>query len=257
MLFDTHCHLNSEELYPSIDRYLENAKNAGVGLFLVVGWNIESSKLAIKIANKYKNVYAAIGIHPCDIDDVSDGDLDELFSNFSNPKVVALGEIGLDYHWAKDPEQRNKQKAYFIKQIEFANKYNKPISVHNRDAFGDCLEILKSHKPNCGGIMHCYSGSVESLKDTIGCGLLVSFGGPLTFTNAKTPKEVCEFIPLDTLILETDCPYLSPHPLRGTTNEPANIKLIAEEVSKIKNIPVDLVEEVTTNNALKLLGINL
>ena len=142
MIFDTHCHLNSEELYNNIDEVIASAKVVGVDKFLVVGWDIKSSYLAIELANKYLEIYAAIGVHPTDIDGVSDEDFDKLMTHVNDPKVVAIGEIGLDYHWVKDPEQREKQKQWFIRQINAANLYKKPISIHNREAFGDCLAIF-------------------------------------------------------------------------------------------------------------------
>ena len=252
MIFDTHCHLNSEELYNRLDEVLENAKKVGVNKFLVVGWNKESSLLAVELAHQYEGIYAAIGFHPTDIDGVSDEDYNQVMSLVDDPKVVAIGEIGLDYHWVKDPEQRNKQKEWFIKQIDFANQHKKPISIHNREAFEDCLNILKEHKPLYSGVMHCYSGSVELLKDVLDFGLYIGLDGPLTFTNAKTPKEVCYDVPLDRLLVETDSPYLSPHPLRGTVNEPANIALVIDEITRIKGISKKHILEVIYENSCKL-----
>lgn len=257
MIFDTHCHLNSEELLPRIDEVIENAKKVGVDKFLVVGWNKESSLLAVELAHKYPEIYAAIGFHPTDIDGVSDEDFDEVMSHINDPKVVAVGEIGLDYHWVKDPAQREKQKEWFIKQINFANLHKKPISIHNREAFEDCLNILKEHKPEYSGVMHCYSGSVELLKDVLNLGLYIGLDGPLTFTNAKTPKEVCEEVPLDRLLVETDSPYLSPHPLRGTVNEPKNIALVVDEITRLKGISKKHILDVIYNNSCKLFNIEL
>lgn len=255
MIFDTHCHLNSEELYNRLDEVLDAAYKVGVDKFLVIGWDKESSLLAVEMAHKYKNIYAAIGFHPTDIDGVSDEDYNEVMSHVDDPKVVAIGEIGLDYHWVKDPEQRNKQKEWFIKQINFANLHKKPISIHNREAFEDCLKILKEHKPLYGGVMHCYSGSVELLKDVLDLGLYIGLDGPLTFTNAKTPKEVCEAVPLDRLLVETDSPYLSPHPLRGTVNEPKNIALVIDEITRIKGISKKHILDVIYENSCKLFNV--
>ena len=255
MIFDTHCHLNSEELYNNIDEVIASAKVVGVDKFLVVGWDIKSSYLAIELANKYLEIYAAIGVHPTDIDGVSDEDFDKLMTHVNDPKVVAIGEIGLDYHWVKDPEQREKQKQWFIKQINTANLYKKPISIHNREAFGDCLTILKEHKPLYGGVMHCYSGSVELLKDVLDLGLYIGLDGPLTFTNAKTPKEVCEVVPLDRLVVETDSPYLAPHPLRGTVNEPKNIALVIDEIARLKEESKKHIIDVLYKNSCRLFGI--
>jgi len=256
MIFDTHCHLNDEALYSRVDEVIESAKKVGVGKFLVVGWDKESSLLAIDLANKYKEVYAAIGFHPCNIEGVSEKDYEEVMSHLDDPKVVCLGEIGLDYHWVKDLDQREEQKKWFIKQINTANLHQKPISIHNRDAFGDCLKILKEHTPKYSGVMHCYSGSVELLKDVMNLGLYIGLDGPVTFTNAKTPKEVCEDVPLDRLLTETDSPYLSPHPLRGTVNEPKNIALIVDEITRLKGLSKKHIIDATYNNACRLFNIH-
>lgn len=255
MIFDTHCHLNDEKLLPIVDEVIENAKKVGVNRFLVVGWDKESSLTAIKLAERFEEVYAAIGFHPENIFDVNEQDFEETMSFIKHPKVVAVGEIGLDYYWTKEPEKRELQKKWFIKQIEFANEHKMPISIHNRDAFLDCLNILKEYRPLYGGVMHCYSGSVELLKDVLDLGLYIGLDGPLTFTNAKTPKEVCEVVPLDRLLTETDCPYLAPHPLRGTINEPKNIVWIIDEITRLKGISKKHIMDVTYNNALKLFNI--
>ena len=252
MIFDTHCHLNSEELYSRIDEVLSDARKVGVDKFLVVGWDKESSLLAIKLAHQYEGIYAAIGFHPTDIDGVTEEDFQEVMNNINDPKVVAVGEIGLDYHWVKDLAQRQKQKEWFIKQIKFANEHKKPISIHNREAFEDCLKILKEYPPLYSGVMHCYSGSVELLKDVLDLGLYIGLDGPLTFTNAKTPKEVCESVPLERLLVETDSPYLSPHPLRGTVNEPKNIALVIDEITRIKGISKKHILDVIYENSCRV-----
>ena len=255
MIFDTHCHLNDEKLLSRVDEVIEDAKQIGVDKFLVIGWDKESSLCAIKLAGQYEGVYAAIGFHPENIFDVQDGDFEETMKYISHPKVLAVGDIGLDYYWEKDPIKRELQKEWFIKQIEFANEHHKPISVHNRDAFQDCLAILKAHKPLYGGVMHCYSGSVESLKDVIDLGMYIGLGGPVTFKNAKTPKEVAEVVPLDKLVFETDAPYLPPHPLRGTVNEPKNLGWIIDEVTRLKGLSKKHIMDVVYNNSLKLFGL--
>ena len=255
MIFDTHCHLNSKELYPRIDEVISDAQKIGVTKFLVVGWNKESSLLAVKIAEQYDFIYAAIGFHPTDVFDVSEQDYDEVMRFVNHPKVVAIGEIGLDYHWVKEKDKQEIQKEWFIKQIKFAKEHHKPISIHNREAFKDCLDILKEHKPLYGGVMHCYSGSVELLQDVFNLGLYIGLDGPLTFTNAKTPKEVCEVAPLDRILTETDSPYLSPHPLRGTVNEPKNIALVVDEITRIKGISKKHVMDVCYSNALRLFNL--
>ena len=256
MLFDSHCHLNDENLYDHIDQIIEDAKKTGVNKFIVVGYDKKSSLLAVKIAKKYKECYAAIGYHPTEIFEASEKDYLDTIALIKEPKVVAIGEIGLDYHWIKDLNQRELQKEWFIKQIEFANEHHLPISIHNRDSNEDCLKILKQHKPIYGGVMHCYSGSVEMLKDILDLGLNISLGGPVTFTNAKTPKEVAEEVPLEKLLIETDCPYLTPHPHRGEKNEPKYICLVAEEIARLKDISKKRVEQVTYENACKLFNIH-
>ena len=255
MIFDTHCHLNHEDLYNRLDEVLESAKKIGVEKILVVGWDKTSSLKAIELAEQYEFIYAAIGFHPTEVERVTEEDFEELMSYVDHPKVVAIGEIGLDYHWVKDPGLRNLQKQWFIKQINFANLHQKPISVHNREAFEDCLNILKEHPPIYSGVMHCYSGSVELLSEVLKLNMYIGLDGPLTFTNAKTPKEVCEKVPLDRLLLETDSPYLAPHPLRGTINEPKNIALILDEVTRIKGISKKHISDVIFKNSCKLFNI--
>lgn len=256
MIFDTHCHLNDEILYSHIDEVIENAKKTGVGKFLVVGYNKESSFLAVKIAEKYPECYAAIGFHPCDIFDITEQDYLDTMALSNHKKVVAIGEIGLDYHWIKEPEKKQLEKEYFVRQIEYANEHGLPISIHNRESNEDCLKILKEHKPKFGGVMHCYSGSVEMLKEVLDLGLMISLGGPVTFTNAKTPKEVAEEVPLDKLLLETDSPYLTPHPHRGEKNEPKYICLVLEEIARLKDLSKKHIEQVTYENALRLFKID-
>ena len=256
MIFDTHCHLNHEDLYPEIDRIISDAEKARVKKFLVVGYDKKTSLLAVKIAQKYDNCYAAIGFHPTEIFDLSEDDYDEVMSHLKDPKVVAIGEIGLDYHWIKDPVQREIQKEYFIRQIELANHVGLPISIHNRDSIEDCLEILKQYPPKFGGFMHCYSGSVESMWEFIKLGLTISLGGPVTFTNAKTPKQVAYEVPLDKLVVETDSPYLTPHPFRGNRNEPKNISYVVQEIARIKELSPKHIEDATYQNALKVLRID-
>lgn len=256
MIFDSHCHLNDEAISPRIEEVIEDAKKTGVKKFLVVGYDRASSELAVKIASKYEECYAAIGYHPTEIFNMSEDDFNKTLALYKKPKVVAIGEIGLDYHWIKEKDKRELQKEYFIKQIEFANKVGLPISIHNRESNEDCLNILKEHRPLHGGVMHCYSGSVEMLKTVLDLGLHISLGGPVTFTNAKTPKEVAEVVPLEKLLVETDCPYLTPHPHRGEKNEPKYICLVVEEIARLKDISKKHVEQVTYSNTCRLFKID-
>lgn len=252
MIFDTHCHLNDDALFSSIDEILEEAKKVGVNKLLVVGWDKNSSISAVHLAEKYSEIYAAIGFHPSNVFNATEEEYKEVMSYISHPKVVAVGEIGLDYHWNKTIEERKIQKDFFIRQIKIANEHCKPITIHNREAFEDCLEILKEYKPKTGGVMHCYSGSLESLPEVLNLGLLIGLGGTLTFTNAKKIKEICEVAPLEKIVVETDAPYLSPHPLRGTTNVPKNIALVVDEIARIKKISKKHIIDVLYQNSCKM-----
>ena len=253
-LIDTHCHLNDEQLYQDLDNVISRALQTGVEKMIVIGWDKASSELAIKLAEQYPFIYACVGFHPENLDGVDEKTLYEVLNLSSHPKVVGIGEIGLDYHWEKDPTKREIQKEFFIKQIEYANKVGLPISVHNREAFQDTLNILKEHKP-IGGVMHCYAGSVENIQDIINLNMYIGLGGPVTFKNAKTPKEVATEVPLERLVLETDSPYLSPHPLRGTVNEPSNIILVADEIANLKNMSKKHLLEVVYDNSCKLFNL--
>jgi TatD DNase family protein len=255
MIFDTHCHLNSKELYKDVDKHINDAKNVGVARFLVVGYDLESSKIAVELADKYEEVYAAIGYHPTDSIHASEEEFNQVFSLLKNPKIVALGEIGLDYHWVEAPSERKLQQELFIKQIEVANEHGLPIVVHCRDAVEDCLEIIKNHPVKKGGVMHCYSGSLESAYEFIKLGFYISFGGPVTFINGKKPKMVASSIPLDKLLVETDSPYLTPHPYRGQLNSPKHTLLVVEEIARLRGMTSEEISLITYQNALKLFGI--
>ena len=251
-IIDTHCHLNDETLFNDLDNVINRARNAGVEKMIVIGWDENSSKLAIQIAEQYDFIYAVVGFHPENIFDINDEILYRTLELSKHPKVVGIGEIGLDYHWTKDPEKRELQKQYFVKQIDFANKAGLPISIHSREAFNDTVEILKQHKPLHSGVMHCYSGSVENIIDIINLNLYIGLDGPVTFTNAKTPKEVAAEVPIDRLVVETDCPYLSPHPLRGTVNEPSNISLVVDEIANIREMSKKHLLDVLYKNSCEL-----
>ena len=254
-IVDTHCHLNDEALYKDLDNVISRARQAGVEKMVVVGWDEASSKLAIQIAEQYDFIYAVIGFHPENVFDIDDKILYDTLKLYKHPKVVGIGEIGLDYHWTKDPDKREIQKEYFIKQIIFANEVGLPISIHSREAFADTLEILKQYPPLHSGVMHCYSGSAENIQDIINLNLYIGLDGPVTFTNAKTPKEVAAEVPLEKLVVETDCPYLSPHPLRGTVNEPANICLVIDAIADLKQMSKKHLLEVVYDNSCRLFNL--
>ena len=254
-IIDTHCHLNDQTLYKDLDNVILRAQKAGVDKIIVIGWDKDSSELAIKIAEQYPFIYAVIGFHPENIFDIDDDILYQVLSLYNHPKVVGIGEIGLDYHWSKEIDKRKRQKDFFIKQIEFANKVKLPISIHSRDAFEDTMAILKEHKPLYGGVMHCYSGSIENIQEIINLNLYIGLDGPVTFTNAKTPKEVAKEVPLERLVVETDSPYLAPHPLRGTVNEPANLSLIVDAIANLKDMSKKHLLDVLYQNSCRLFNI--
>ncbi|KHE71580.1 TatD family hydrolase, partial [Halobacillus sp. BBL2006] len=220
----------------------------------VVGFDRKTIPKAMEIAENHDHIYAAVGWHPVDAIDMTEEDLEWIEELSSHPKVVAIGEMGLDYHWDKSPA--DVQKEVFRKQIRLAKKVKMPIIIHNREATEDIVEILKEEKAEeVGGIMHCYSGPVETAKECIGMNFMISLGGPVTFKNAKLPKEVAKAVDLEHLLVETDCPFLAPHPNRGKRNEPSYVKLVAEQVAELKGISFEEVSEITTANALSFFGI--
>ncbi|PEA53692.1 hydrolase TatD [Bacillus pseudomycoides] len=254
MLFDTHSHLNAEQFKEDLQEVIARMKEVGVSYTVVVGFDEMTIKKAIELAETYDFIYAAVGWHPVDAIDMTEEHLKWLEELAAHPKVVALGEMGLDYHWDKSPKE--VQKEVFRKQIKLARKVNLPIIIHNRDATQDIVDILKEENASeVGGIMHCFSGSVEVAKQCVEMNFLISLGGPVTFKNAKKPKEVAMGIPMEQLLIETDCPYLTPHPFRGKRNEPSYVKLVAEEIAKLKGLSYEEVAIKTTENAKKLFGI--
>ena len=247
-MIDSHCHIN-DELYKNNPKdYIKEAKKAGVFQFLVVGFDEKSSELAVDIANKYEPCFAAVGIHPSDAKKALDGDLEKIKELASNKKVIAIGEIGLDYYWDKDEDVKKQQREYFVKQIQIANELNLPISIHCRDAIEECLQILKENPVTRGGIMHCYAGSLEMTKDFIKLGFLIGLGGTVTFKNSVRPKEVAANVPNDSYVLETDAPYLTPHPYRGKENHSKYLYLVRDQIAELRGESPEQVEKDTINN---------
>lgn len=244
--FDTHAHYNDEKFEEDRDELINKIYNSGVTKMVCVGYDLEKSKKAIEIAEKYKFMYAACGISPNDITDYSEKNLNEIELLAKNPKVVAIGEIGLDYYWNK--ENKNLQKELFIKQIEIANRVNKPIVIHNRDAFVDTIAILKEHPVIKKGIFHCCQLNQELIKEGLRLGFYISFSGNITFKNAK-PEVPVSLVPDDRLLIETDSPYLTPEPFRGTRNDSSKVKFVAEKISKIKNLSLEEISKKTYQNA--------
>lgn len=251
-IFDTHCHINSEEYDDILDEVIERAHNQNVTDMMVIGTDVKSSLKAIEIANKHKNVYASIGVFPTDLVNMGENDLEILEKLASNPSVKAVGEVGLDYHY--DEINKEQQKEYFRYFLRFANKHHLPVIIHTRDADLDTLTILKEHKhllQDCG-IMHCFSGSKEMAKEYVKLGFYISFAGPLTFKNAERTREVAKSIPLDRILVETDSPYLTPVPYRGKMNEPKNTYYTLEMMAKIHDISMEEMANITYKNSLKV-----
>lgn len=252
-LVDAHAHI-TDERFADLNDVIERSTKAGVTKIVCSGYDFLSSENAVNLSKKYPEVFATIGIHPENVEGVDFKQVRDSFINLAkNSKVVAVGEIGLDYHWTK--ETICLQKEVFIKQIQLANELNLPLVVHSRDAIGDTIEILKENKPNKESLIHCYGGSVESAKLLLEMGYSFSFGGVLTFSNAKTAVEVVKFLPMDKILLETDCPYLSPVPFRGQRNEPKNVVYVCDMIARIKGLKIEDVAEKTTENSKRVFGI--
>ena len=250
MFTDTHCHLSKED-YEDIDKVVANAKENKIERLIICGCDKNGIKEAIDIANKYENIYLEIGYHPSEANITTDEDINELITIIkNNPKVVAVGEIGLDYHWDKD--NKDKQKELFKRQISIAKENNLPVVIHSRDAFQDTYDILK--ETNAKGDIHCFSGNLDNAKMYIDLGFVLGIGGVLTFKNTNL-KETIKKIDLTNIILETDSPYLSPEPFRGQKNEPKNVYYVAEEITRLKEISMDEVSKVTEENIKRVFKI--
>ena len=254
MFVDVHAHLIDEK-FDCPEEIFERAKFFGVNKIICASSNIETSEKALSFAEKHENVFCTVGIHPEDVEGFDNASLKKLEEFCKSEKVVAIGEIGLDYHY--ENPNKEKQKEVFLKQILLADKLSLPIQIHSRDAMDDTLKILKANKDKLshGGIFHCYSGSIEEAKEILKLGFSFSFGGVCTFKNARKAVEVIDFLPIENILLETDCPYLAPEPHRGEVNEPKNIPIIAEKIASIKGISLEEVASKTTENAKRIFKI--
>lgn len=243
MIIDTHCHLNKDE-YDNIEEVIKRMN----GIMITAGCDDKSNLEVLEQINKYDNVYGVLGIHPESVTEVTDVSFKIIEENINNPKIVGIGEVGLDYYW--DKTHIEEQKKLFIKQIELAQKYHKTVVIHSRDAIEDTLDIIKQF-PDVKFVFHCYSSSVEIAKELVKRNIKLSIGGVVTFKNSVKLKEVVSSIDLKYLLLETDSPYLTPEPYRGKKNEPANTLYVAQKIAEIKGIKVDEVIEMTTKNAIE------
>ena len=251
-MIDTHSHINMIESL-TVEEVLKNAKDNGVNKIIVPSAYPKDIDVVLSLVEKYVNVYGMLGVHPTEVKDWTDDLIEKIKEYSKHPKIVAIGEIGLDYYW--DKSFNDLQKEVFIKQINLANELNLPISIHDREAHKDTFDILKEHNKNSKVVMHCFSGSVEFAKECIKEGYYIALGGVVTFKNAIKVKEVAKEIPLEYMLLETDTPYLTPVPYRGEENQPAYVKYVAEEISKIRGISVDEVASITSKNACEVFGL--
>lgn len=250
-MVDTHCHIFSD-YYDDISEIINKAYSSGVKMLIVNGYNMKSNMEVVFLVKKYDIVYGAIGLQPSELDDYNDLNIKYIEDHINDDKIIAVGEIGLDYHYDCD---RSKQKDMFRRQLSIAQKFNKPVIVHSRDCIQETYDILKEY--SLKGIMHCYSGSVEMAHKFNNIGFLLGIGGICTFKNAKKLIDVIKNISLEYIVLETDSPYLSPEPFRGCCNEPSYISYISSKVADIKNISVNDVNNVTTSNVMRLFDKNV
>lgn len=255
MFIDTHVHLNADQYEEDLQEVIDRALEAKVERMVVIGFDRKTIERTMQLIEQYDFVYGVIGWHPVDAIDCTQQDLEWIEQLASHPKIVGIGETGLDYYWDKSP--KDVQQELFRKQIQLAQKINLPIVIHNRHATGDVVQILREENAaSVGGVMHCFSGSVETARECIAMNFMISLGGPVTFKNARLPKEVATEIALEHLMIETDAPYLAPHPHRGKRNEPAFVPLVAEEIARLKGLTIEEIAQATTANAKNFFGID-
>lgn len=257
MLFDSHAHLNDKQFDGDREEVIQRARDEfGVSYILNVGYNRETIRTSLELAEKYDFIYSSVGWHPHDAAQCTDEDLEWIRSLISHPKVVALGEMGLDYYWDNSP--RDKQAEVFRKQIAIARETGLPIIIHDRDAHEDVVRILKEeHAEEVGGVMHCFGGDLRIMEECLKLNFMIGLGGPVTFKNAKLPKEIAAHVPGDRLLIETDCPYLAPHPYRGKRNETGYVRLVAETIAEIRGTTLEELAKTTAENAKRLFKLEM
>ncbi len=249
MLFDTHAHMNDRAFDTDRQELLQSLPGQGVGLVMNPGCNLEDSRLSVELAQAYPFVYAAVGSHPDSADEVNEVVIEEYRKLCQNEKVKAIGEIGLDYHYEDIPRQI--QKKAFVMQMELAKEVGLPVIVHERDAHEDGMAIVKAY-PEVTGVFHCYSGSAEMARQLVDLGWYIGFTGVLTFKNARKAIETAQSIPLEYIVLETDCPYMAPEPFRGKRNHPGYLYRMAEKLAEIRGVSVEEIHAITTENGKRL-----
>lgn len=255
MIFDTHAHYDDEAFDEDRESLIDSLKDNGIVRVVNVGADLKGSKASVELADKYDFIYAAVGVHPDNINEVNDEGVAVLKELSKNKKVVAIGEIGLDYYWSKDNTEL--QKEAFARQIELARELSLPIIIHSRDAAKDTMDILKEKDASSvGGVMHCFSYSTEIAKEVVDMGLYIGVGGVVTFKNGKKLREALLEVPLEKIILETDCPYLAPEPNRGKRNSSLNLPYVVKAIAEIKGVSIEEVMNTTYNNACRMYRIN-
>lgn len=256
MIFDSHAHYDDEAFHEDREELLNSMQGNGIGYIVNVGASMESTKASVELASQYEFVYAAVGVHPSDVEGLREDDIQRIQTYSALEKVVAIGEIGLDYHYPK-PE-RETQKKWFQRQLELAQAVSLPVIIHSRDAANDTLEILKEYDGKLkGGVIHCFSYGPEMASEYVKMGYYIGIGGVLTFKNAKKLKEVADIVPIDRIVIETDCPYLSPEPHRGTRNTSLNLPYVIAGLAKIKGLSDKEIINITCRNAMQLYGIKI
>ncbi len=260
--FDSHCHLDDERFDEDRETLIKEIKKADITKFVSAGYSIEGSKKGIELSKKYEYIYTTCGISPNDIPQNEEElwkDIESIKDlvkeNIENKKIVAIGEIGLDYYWEKDLQRRELQKQAFQKQIEIANAFDLPIVIHTREAVMDTIKILKENTVNRKGVFHCCPLNRELVKEALKLDFYISFAGPVTFKNSKNANEIIEMVPEDKMLIETDSPYLAPEPVRGTRNDPRNVKFIAQKIADVKEISLEKTAKLTYDNAKKIFAI--
>ena len=250
---DTHCHLTDEKFSADLNEVYERAKAVGVNKIINFGSTLKDSAEVVDFAEKFAGMFAGVGIHPEEVQDwQGNSSAEKIFELARKNKVVAIGEIGLDYHWEKSSEGKTLQQKIFVEQLDIARQLNLPVCIHEREAHGDCLKILQTEGKNLRGVLHCFSGSLEMAREVWKLGWLIGIDGPLTFKNSAKLPEIVQAAPREMLLLETDAPYLAPTPYRGKRNEPAYMIEVAKKISELRGESLEVVAEYTSKNAEQL-----
>nr|WP_307999762.1 TatD family hydrolase [uncultured Merdimonas sp.] len=250
MIFETHAHYDDEQFDPDRDELLHSMAAGGIGTIVNVSASFDSCRKVVDLVQNYPFMYAAVGVHPDEVGELDEQKLDEMRKLCADPKVVAVGEIGLDYYW--DKESRELQRHWFVRQLELARELGLPVLIHSREAAADTMEVMKQYAEGLKGVIHCYSYSAEMAKEYVKMGFYIGVGGVVTFKNGRKLKETVETIPLTSIVLETDCPYMAPVPYRGKRNSSLYLPYVAEEIASLKQVSYEEVVDQTEKNAKDL-----